>query len=204
MKLSDNPHAARGQWYRGNLHTHTTRSDGKLSPADVVSWYHKHGYDFLALTDHWHSTHEGAENAPITVLVGQEIDVMPPGEAQSLHIVAIGLNERPNLPDGRPPQGSIDVLLRMGATCFLAHPYWSGLAYNEMIDLEGISGVEIYNGSATDDNGKTHSLVHWDDLLHRGKFWPAIATDDAHSILIDGERGWVYVKALENSPEALV
>lgn len=204
MKLSENPHLAPGQWYRGNLHTHTTRSDGKLAPSDVVAWYHKHGYDFVALTDHWHTTSEGAENAPITVLLGQEIDVTPPGEAQSLHIVAIGLNERPDLPEGRPAQGSIDVLLQMGATCFLAHPYWSGLAYDEMIGLEGISAVEIYNGSATDDNGKTHSLVHWDDLLHRGKYWPAIATDDAHSILVDGGRGWVYVKARENTPDTLV
>src|SRR5260221_3962814 len=191
MKLSENPHAAAGNWYRGNIHTHTTRSDGKLAPADVVNWYHAHGYDFLALTDHWHSTHEGAEKAKITVLIGQEIDVTPPGEAQRLHIVAIGLNGRPNLPKDRPAQPSIDILLEMGATCFLAHPYWSGLTYAEMIDLQGISGVEIFNGSSTDDNGKILSLVHWDNLLHRGKNWPAIATDDPHTIHRERVRGWL-------------
>ena len=78
--------------------------DGKLPPKEVVRWYADHGYDFIAMTDHWASAHEAAENAPITVLVGQEIDVTPPEPAMSLHIVAIGLNERPTLPEGRPAQ----------------------------------------------------------------------------------------------------
>ena len=38
-------------WYKGNLHTHTTRSDGKLSPDDTKRFYRSQGYDFLALTD---------------------------------------------------------------------------------------------------------------------------------------------------------
>ena len=53
---------------------------------------------------------------------------------------------------------------------------------------------------AMDDNGKILSLVHWDDMLYRGKYLPAIASDDAHTIKIDGGRGWVYVKAAENAP----
>lgn len=42
----------RGQWYKGNLHMHTTRSDGRLDPDDAVERYRKNGYDFIALTDH--------------------------------------------------------------------------------------------------------------------------------------------------------
>ena len=38
--------------YKANLHTHTTRSDGRLSPQQVVDNYHKLGYKILALTDH--------------------------------------------------------------------------------------------------------------------------------------------------------
>ena len=37
---------------RGNLHTHSNRSDGDSDPADVYAWYRDHGYDFVALTDH--------------------------------------------------------------------------------------------------------------------------------------------------------
>ena len=39
-------------FYKGNLHSHTTNSDGRLTPIEAVSYYRKHGYDFLALTDH--------------------------------------------------------------------------------------------------------------------------------------------------------
>lgn len=38
--------------YKANLHTHTTRSDGSLSPQEVVDRYHTLGYKILAITDH--------------------------------------------------------------------------------------------------------------------------------------------------------
>ncbi|MBI3543374.1 MAG: hypothetical protein HY075_08900 [Deltaproteobacteria bacterium] len=38
------------QFYRGNVHTHTTRSDGNMDPVGVIGWYKSHGYDFLAVT----------------------------------------------------------------------------------------------------------------------------------------------------------
>nr|WP_320153922.1 PHP domain-containing protein [uncultured Draconibacterium sp.] len=38
--------------YKANLHTHTTCSDGKLSPQQVVDKYHELGYQILAITDH--------------------------------------------------------------------------------------------------------------------------------------------------------
>ena len=37
---------------RGNLHAHTTFSDGVRSPAALVAEYEARGYDFLAITDH--------------------------------------------------------------------------------------------------------------------------------------------------------
>ncbi len=38
--------------FHGNLHTHTTYSDGLFAPYEVVDLYKKHGYHILALTDH--------------------------------------------------------------------------------------------------------------------------------------------------------
>ena len=37
---------------RGNLHAHTTFSDGVRSPQALVDEYESRGYDFLAITDH--------------------------------------------------------------------------------------------------------------------------------------------------------
>lgn len=41
-----------GKWYKGNLHCHTTNSDGSLTPGQVVDLYGKHGYSFLCLSEH--------------------------------------------------------------------------------------------------------------------------------------------------------
>ena len=38
------------KWYKGNLHTHSTNSDGRLSPEEVIRLYREEDYDFLALT----------------------------------------------------------------------------------------------------------------------------------------------------------
>ena len=41
-----------GNWYKGNLHTHSFWSDGNDFPEMIVKWYAEHDYQFLALTDH--------------------------------------------------------------------------------------------------------------------------------------------------------
>lgn len=43
---------ADGQWFKGNLHTHSLWSDGNDYPDMICDWYQQHGYDFLALSDH--------------------------------------------------------------------------------------------------------------------------------------------------------
>ena len=37
---------------KGGLHCHTTRSDGRGTPEEVIRLHAAKGYDFLALTDH--------------------------------------------------------------------------------------------------------------------------------------------------------
>lgn len=43
---------AEPRWLKGNLHTHSLWSDGNDYPEMIVDWYHRHGYQFLALSDH--------------------------------------------------------------------------------------------------------------------------------------------------------
>ena len=42
----------KAKWYKGNIHTHTTESDGDESPEHVAQWFDDHDYDFLVLSDH--------------------------------------------------------------------------------------------------------------------------------------------------------
>jgi hypothetical protein len=38
--------------HKANLHTHTTMSDGRFTPAEAIDRYHELGYSVLAITDH--------------------------------------------------------------------------------------------------------------------------------------------------------
>ncbi len=42
------------RFYKACLHTHSTQSDGKLSPEELKTEYKKRGYSVLAITDHEH------------------------------------------------------------------------------------------------------------------------------------------------------
>ena len=41
-----------GTFYKANLHSHSTVSDGTLSPAEMKALYKSRGYSVLACTDH--------------------------------------------------------------------------------------------------------------------------------------------------------
>ena len=60
---------------KGGLHTHTTRSDGKLTPEEVIKLFKKAGYDFLALTDHRkYNFKDFAPEEGLTIIPGMEFD----------------------------------------------------------------------------------------------------------------------------------
>jgi len=47
-----NGFSGNGGWYKGNLHSHTTISDGMLTPEECVALYKQNGYHFLCLSEH--------------------------------------------------------------------------------------------------------------------------------------------------------
>ena len=52
MSIDLLPPRSNHHYFRGNLHGHTTHSDGALSPKEVVEHYQLLGYDFTCLSDH--------------------------------------------------------------------------------------------------------------------------------------------------------
>lgn len=42
----------KGGWWRGNMHVHSYRSDGKAFPTEVAALYRREGMHFLGLSDH--------------------------------------------------------------------------------------------------------------------------------------------------------
>lgn len=79
-------------WYKGNLHTHTTNSDGAYTPEETIALYKSKDYDFLALTDHWFHG-EGRQEEKFLLLNGTEFDVGSTVQEGIYHIVGIGMGE---------------------------------------------------------------------------------------------------------------
>ncbi|MGQ9681583.1 MAG: PHP domain-containing protein [Anaerolineae bacterium] len=189
------PFTVPGHWYRGNLHTHSTASDGLRTPQEAADWYREQGYDFIALTDHDVLVDVGDLSAPgFLVLPGQEAHPDRNLLGEVYHLVAVGSRRGLAFDQNTPVQEAINALRDAGGLVFLAHPYWAGMTLPDMLPLEGLAGVEVYN-TVCDLFAKGVSAPHWDDLLARGRLLWGLAVDDAHWFGRDSGRGWVWVKA---------
>ena len=68
-----------GQFYKANLHTHTTLSDGKLSPEQIKEHYFNLGYSIVAYTDHnVMIDHSDLADESFLPLMGVELNVAAP------------------------------------------------------------------------------------------------------------------------------
>jgi hypothetical protein len=206
-----NPFARPGRWFRGVFHCHTTNSDGARSVASVIAWYSEHGYDFISITDHNQLTAAPRPQANQMLLVpGTEVDVGRAQLGEPFHIVGIGLRTMIEIPrdaDARHrlvPQEVIHALSQAGAAVFAAHPYWSGLVADDLLQLQGVAGIEVFNANTEVEIGKGYSGVHWDDCLSRGKLFLGAANDDAHWRLHDYGCAWTMLRAEDLTPESVV
>jgi len=202
-----------GRFWRGNLHTHSDRSDGALPPERITRLYQEAGYDFVAITDHFRAQYgfpltdtQALRTPAFTTLLGAELHAPRTGLATEWHIIALGL------PLGFPPPASTESgpeLARRaraaGAFVGMAHPAASLLTLSEAESLDAAHAVEVYNAlSAWEDRGDSWHLC--DLLLNRGHRLGTYAADDAHFQPQDppGCAAWVQVRAESLHPTALL
>ena len=208
------PFSLPGRFWRGNLHTHSNLSDGRLEPQQVVEAYQKAGYDFLMLSEHfvknfdWPITDtRNMRSNRFTTILGAELHAPETSAGELWHIVAAGLPlDFAPCADGETGEQLARRAHDAGAFIAIAHPSWSQLTIEDGRAIDCAHAVEIYNhGCAVEvDRGEGWYLL--DQLLNEGKRLTAIATDDAH--FSRGERdafgGWVHVKAESLDPDVLL
>lgn len=193
------PFAAEGRWYRGNLHTHTTESDADRSPGEMCRAYREAGYDFVCLTDHNRVCDIGGLSADdFLVLPGAELSGMA-GE-RHCDLACINVAQLPEPHRGAPANEVIAAARELGGEVILAHPY--DLSTADVLGLEGILGLEVYNHSVQMYVRRGCATQHWDALLARGGKAFGFATDDAHYHSndlrpLDLHGGWIMVRAAE-------
>lgn len=203
-----------GRFWRGNLHTHSTLSDGKLTPEQVCRKYQEAGYDFISLTDHFLPQYNFPiadtrpfRNAEFATIIGAELHAGQTEQGGIWHILAVGLPfDFAPTREGESGPEIAQRALATGAFVAAAHPQWYTLTERDLEALGAVDAIEIYNGVAINHNDRADSWHLADIMLGRGNRYWTYAADDFHAFVNrdDFDQGWVYVKAEENQPEALL
>ena len=201
----------KGVWLKGNLHSHTTVSDGRLTPEEMAQAYHARGYDFLSMTDHnVFIPHSELPENQLMLVTGVEHDIEY-SYAKCIHVVGTGAagrtttgyNCRRYTSRELTDQALIDMMREDGQFVVLAHPVWSRMELEEVAALRGFHAIEVYNNGTEHLCHGGNAEVYWDMLLRRGIRVFATASDDVHAPE-DLFGGWIWVKARERSREALM
>jgi len=201
---------------KGNIHTHTTFSDGDHPPQDVYRWYRDHGYNFLAITDHNSLT----DPAIYRLLERKKRFVMIPGEEVTMwgagkqvhvnalcHKATIGGHkfdtQREALAWG------VARVREQGGVALVNHPNWDwSLTAADLPSARGARLLEIQSGhpfvhTLGDETHASHEAI-WDAALTAGEDLAGVAVDDAHAYAPRAPdtaarpgRAWVYAFSKE-------
>jgi len=206
------PFERSGHFYKGNLHTHSTNSDGRLAAEEVCRTYQQAGYDFISLSEHFverfnHPVSDTVayRNDDFTTLIAAELHQGKTSIGENWHILAVGI------PLGFAPPGAGEGIVQIseraaaaGAFIAIVHPSWYGLTVEDAKLITSAHAVEIYNHGSQVEVARGEDWPFLDQLLNGGWRLNGYATDDAHKLTHDAFGGWINVKAESLEPDALL
>lgn len=196
---------------RGDLHMHTTWSDGKRSVWEMVEACMARGYEYMAVTDHspavtvangltparlrkqWQEIEEAREKAgKFTILRGCEVDILKDGTLdlpddvlEELDWVIVSVHSHMNMDEASMTRRVIQALEHPAVT-MMAHPTGRLLNRREpyAIDMEEVLAAAAEFGVAMEINAHPRRLDLNDVHAARARELgvPVVISTDAHSI----------------------
>lgn len=200
-----------GNWYKGNLHSHTTSSDGRLTPEEAVELYKENGYSFLCFSEHdlYTDRRDEFDCEDFIILPGLEASVIlcekeRPGRRLKVHHIhgILGTEEMQRAAGAKvfedqefvepekfygtwdgagEAQRLCDYLRSRGCITVYNHPVWSRVEPEEFIHTEGLWALEIFNYNTVNESNTGYDCISWDRMLRGGKNIGAAAADDNHN-----------------------
>ncbi len=182
--------------YKGNLHTHTTQSDGNASPAAMIDAYRGIGYSILSLTDHdthggtaattWPWTDFGRDPASLGMVAIQGNEISRP------HHIGSYFNDYGDANQSSASAAIAEIGNRNGLAV-LFHPGRYSESVSWYTDLyttyDHLIGMEVYNQG--DRYPGDRAL--WDQVLTQlmphTPVW-GFSNDDAHNATSHLGRNW--------------
>ena len=200
-------------WARGEMHSHSTHSDGRYTPDELLERAWRMGLDFVALTDHNTCSGVrrpgGARRGAALLLPGEELTTFHG------HFCLYGVESTVDWhPAGQEQAVSATIAEagRAGVLTSLAHPYaigspvcvgcrWDpGLAPSELFDA-----VEIWSGSWRRRSVECRrAIALWDRLWEGGRQVLGLAGRDWHGPEQEDRAGLRYPRTMVACPELSV
>ncbi|OAT81622.1 hypothetical protein A6P54_12680 [Bacillus sp. MKU004] len=208
------------KWYKGDFHTHTNESDGKLTPMEGLHQAKRMGLDFFTATDHNILPSKWIDDPDMMIVPGVEIT------SSKGHFNALGLSKwidwRPICKDGgmETEEGMnrvINEARNSGAIISINHPMlkpWEWQFTETKLSL--IDVIEIWNDPTYKDNplATEEALAFWNTLWNDGHRIYGIGGSDSHLLPTESyEKGGppsligdpaTYIKLNELSPSSLL
>jgi len=182
----------------GNLHMHTTCSDGKNSYEEMVQQAIHLNFDFISITDHKFS------GSPICDAVIQQCKAekrllcIPGMEVTGkVHLLAIGIHN--TIDNSLPVKKQVEEIHKQGGLAIAAHPFRKGNAYtdNELFE-SSLDAVEC-KGILTDWKDEYYAKLQEHDI-------PCVYNSDAHraiALMTNWNVCDVEIKSLDDLKEAI-
>ncbi|MBQ7257568.1 MAG: PHP domain-containing protein [Abditibacteriota bacterium] len=197
------------KYLKGQLHLHTTKSDGTGSPNMVAQGYREKGYDFIVITDHGtnYNPYDLIEKRDDFLCIpgaewdsGNWVNSQYLGKGVQIHLNALcylgDFNQYKNV--NCSVSDNINAFLkeiyRVGAIPTVNHPNWNmpdpfAFDYRDLMEIDYPYILEVKNCCV--DNYSEGNLViesmeyTWDVLLTAGKKVLCTFDDDAHHYAVE-------------------
>jgi hypothetical protein len=175
-------HVARTEagWYKGELHAHSTESDGQCPVEKVVQSAMEHGLDFLALAEHFTVSHW----RKLAQLVNDQLALIRSCEITSHHGHANlhGIRQWVDVYVDRPGwdmNQAADAVHAQGGLFCVNHPFSGSLGWRAYdFDWSRADLLEVYHNLEGPNNNYHTGL--WDHHLRVGRRIVGVGGTDSH------------------------
>lgn len=171
-----------------DLHMHTTVSDGRATPAELLDFVSAQGrLNVIAITDHdrldaslW--AYERRSGYPFEIVPGVEVS------SRDAHVLALWVTQP--IPRGLSLAETATAIHEQGGLAVLAHPFevlvhlkpiWRYLAQPEVLLQTGIDAIEVHNSGTPTPGGNRLARR----LANRIQM-PITGSSDAHTLTAIG------------------
>ncbi|MBE6630407.1 MAG: hypothetical protein E7624_06105 [Ruminococcaceae bacterium] len=222
-----------GQFYRANMHTHSTLSDGEYTPEELKAHYKGEGYSVLALTEHgkYYDLRAELDDEDFITLPAYEANLnrdydhtpfpalqkgpsLAPHQAETVHLNMFAIDPdkttcEPDISDIKEKHSieNINEMIRRGKEAgFIVsynHPHWSLNTASTYNNLEGLDAIEVINGACNRSSALDFAPHVMREMAWNGKRLVAVGGDDTHRPK-HLFQGWTMFKAPELSHKAII